>query len=97
MPPIYHTARVLINNVTLPPLDVTDPKADIGIYLNQGENRIDIVISTPLGNVVRGIWDSLMTSGKLATVEVPSPPGAEEYGIIGTVGLIGYKKLSVNA
>lgn len=97
LPPIYHSARVLVNNVTLPPLDVTDPKADIGIYLNQGVNRIDIVMSTPLGNVVRGIWDSLMTSGKLATVEVPTPPGAEEYGIIGTVEMIGYKRISVNA
>ena len=97
LPPIYHTARVLINNITLPPLDVTYPEADIGAYLNQGENTIDIVTSTPLGNVVRGIWDSLETSGKLATVTEPTPPGEKDYGIIGTVDVIGYKKISASA
>ena len=61
---IYHTLRVSINGHTLPPLDVARPSADIKSYLQNGLNKVEATVSTPLGNVLRPIWGQLMSSGE---------------------------------
>ena len=90
-PPITHTLRASLNGHLLPPLDVSDPKADIQEYLVRGQNIIEVVVATPLGNAMRPIWHMLMSSG-----ESPSSPDAgERYGFVpppeGRYGMFGGK------
>lgn len=49
---ILHTSRVSINGQHIPALDPTNAIADIGSYLQDGINSVEIVISTPLGNAL---------------------------------------------
>lgn len=87
---IVHTARLSVNGKTVPPLDPTWARADVGSYLTDGTNEVDIVVSTPLGNGLRNVWDRLETSGKLATVYTLQPPDVADYGLIHDVLLIPY-------
>lgn len=89
---IIHTARVRINGNILPPLDPTWARADIGEYLVDGTNEVDVVVSTPLSNALRSAWSELETSGKLATVVVPVPPSVMEYGLVEEVRIIPYRR-----
>ncbi|KAF2205690.1 hypothetical protein GQ43DRAFT_477176 [Delitschia confertaspora ATCC 74209] len=68
---VYHTLRASLNGHHLPPLDVTDAQTDITPFLVDGINVVEAVIATPLGNVLRPMWDKLMSSG-----ESPSSPDA---------------------
>ena len=61
---IYHTLRAYVNGRQLPPLDVTEARADIKEYLVSGTNTVEAVVATPLGNVLRPIWWQLMSSGE---------------------------------
>ncbi|GKZ68760.1 hypothetical protein AnigIFM50267_003505 [Aspergillus niger] len=90
--PIVHTARVTVNGHVLPPGEITWAKWDIGNFLRRGQNTVEVVVSTPLGNVLRTYWDKLETSGKLATAVVPSPPDEADYGLIAPVKIIPYRK-----
>ncbi|KAK3074977.1 hypothetical protein LTR53_002146 [Teratosphaeriaceae sp. CCFEE 6253] len=80
---VYHTLRASLNGHALPPLDVTAPKVDIGAYLEDGENRLEVVVATPLGNAMIPIWYQLQTSGEgpgspdASTV----PPPVGQYGL----------------
>lgn len=92
---IFHTARLMVNGHTLPPLDPTWAKADIGAYLVDGTNAVDVVVSTPLSNGLRGVWDQLLISGKHVTAVMPSlevPPSVMEYGLLDEVRLIPYRR-----
>ncbi len=89
LPPIQHTARLFLNNHQLPPLDITHPVGDIGPYLKTGVNRVEIVVSTPLGNALRPVWDSLMTSGNTAASAITLPDEIE-YGLVGEVTVVPY-------
>lgn len=89
---IIHTARLSINGQVVPPLDHAWARADIGAYLVEGTNVVDVVVSTPLGNGLRGIWGELVTSGRPAADIVPEPPEVMEYGLVGEVRLIPYRR-----
>ncbi|KAF3763073.1 hypothetical protein M406DRAFT_292702 [Cryphonectria parasitica EP155] len=90
-----HTARVRINGQALPPLDPTWARADVGEYLVEGENAVDIIVSTPLGNALRSFWGDLMTSGRHAVEVVADPPSVAEYGLVQDVQIIPYRRDSL--
>lgn len=96
---IIHTARASINGHALAPLDVTRAEADIGPLLRRGKNSVEIMVSTPLGNALRPLWDKIHTSGK-------APPGARgnmsidapleaDYGLVLPVMIRPYYSMSV--
>ncbi|KAH8812100.1 hypothetical protein F5884DRAFT_302871 [Xylogone sp. PMI_703] len=90
--PVVHTLRVFINGKQILPLDVTHAQADISDNLVKGTNMVEAVVATPLGNVLRPIWNSLLTSGTGPTDPVaggPPPPWAD-YGLIQDVVLTPY-------
>lgn len=87
---IVHTARLSVNGRIVPPLDPTWARADVGSYLIDGTNEVDIIVSTPLGNGLRSVWDELETSGKLATAYDTQPPVVADYGLLQDVWLIPY-------
>jgi hypothetical protein len=89
---IYHTVRVFINGNALPPLDVTWARADISAYLVSGTNSVDVVVSTPLGNALNPIWNSVETSGRLANTVSADPPAIAGYGLLFPVQIIPYRK-----
>ncbi|OJZ80886.1 hypothetical protein ASPFODRAFT_37812 [Aspergillus luchuensis CBS 106.47] len=90
--PVMHTARVTINGHVLPPGEITWAKWDIGHFLRRGRNMVEVVVSTPLGNVLRTYWDELETSGKLAAAVMPFPPDEADYGLIAPVKIIPYRE-----
>lgn len=92
--PLLHTAQLRLNGHLVPPLDPTWARADLGAYLVPGTNEVDVVVSTPLGNGLRGpgVWDALVNSGKLATSVMPSPPAVMPYGLVGEVRLVPYRR-----
>jgi hypothetical protein len=91
---VYHTLQASVNGRRIPPLDVTHAKADITNYLVAGVNKVEAVVATPLGNVLRPIWSQLMSSGEgPASADagpnrgfVPPPQG--RYGLIGDVTVV---------
>lgn len=89
---IIHTVRVAINGHSLPPLDVTWARADISKYLVNGLNRVEVVVSTPLGNALDPIWDSLETTGRTAVSENTNPPSIAEYGLVFDVKIEPYRE-----
>jgi hypothetical protein len=93
---ITNTARVTVNEEVLPPLDTSWARNGIRSLLQQGENTVQVVVSTPLGNGLRSYWDEVMTSGKLATASVPSPPSEAKYGLLAPMQIIPYRKDEVS-
>lgn len=94
---IVHTLRVFINGHLLAPLDVTSPKTDITSLLVRGTNKVEAVAATPLGNILRTIWDQLQTSGEAATDPSgggPAPP-IVNYGLLKDVVLTPYQTFIV--
>ncbi|KAH8892318.1 hypothetical protein GQ53DRAFT_841094 [Thozetella sp. PMI_491] len=89
---VTHTARVKVNGIELPPLDMTSPRSDIGSLLRTGSNALEITVSTPLGNALRSYWKVLETSGKPATKTQPDPPTLADYGLMAPVRIIPYRK-----
>lgn len=87
---ITHTARVSVNGQKLPPLDISWARYDIGSLLQTGQNTVQVVVSTPLGNGLRTYWDKLETSGVFAS-DVISPPGEADYGLISPVQIVAYR------
>ncbi|VUC23925.1 unnamed protein product [Clonostachys rosea] len=88
---VEHTLTLSANGERLPPLDPSHGMADIGAYLKDGENEIEVVIATTLVNGIRPIWNDMRFSGT-----VPEPPRrippAQEYGLKGPVVIIPYKE-----
>lgn len=93
---ISHTASVTVNGQILPPVDLTWAKHDIGSLLKQRENTVEVVVSTPLGNVLHNHWDELETSGKLATATLPAVPDEAAYKLLSPVKFVPYHKDRVN-
>lgn len=87
---IVHTARLSVNGQIVPPLDPTWARADIGSYLIDGVNQVDVVVSTPLGNAIRTVWSEVETSGRLAVATYTQPPDVADYGLVQDVLLIPY-------
>jgi hypothetical protein len=99
--PVYHTLRASINGHSLPPLDVTDALANIGPYLVKGVNKVEAVVATPLGNVLRPIWFQLMSSGESPGSADAGPgkgfvaPPEGAYGLIADVVVTPYWEVGV--
>lgn len=93
---ISHTARVTVNGQILPPVDLAWAKHDIGSLLKQGENTVEVIVSTTLGNVLRNYWDEIETSGKLATATMPAVPDEAAYGLLSPVKIVPYRKDQVS-
>lgn len=93
---IIHTAQVTVNGETLAPLDITWARADISTYLLSGSNSIEVVVSTPLGNALRSVWDSVEYSGKTAKSQVGEPPGVADYGLVFPVQIIPYQAYNLS-
>lgn len=88
---ITMTARVWVNNHQMPPLDPTNPIADIGKVLVKGKNEVLIVVSTTLGNAVRGYWPNIVTVGTPAELTAPIPD-EQEYGLLAPVKIVPYRR-----
>jgi hypothetical protein len=82
-----HTARVWINGQQVPPLDPTRPVADITDLLVVGQNSIEIVVATTLGQAVRAEWDEIQSGGYPVTL-LALPPDEQEYGLLYPVEFI---------
>ncbi|KAK5033113.1 hypothetical protein LTR13_007078 [Exophiala sideris] len=94
---VVHTLRAWVNGVLLPPLDVTRAQADLGGLLVQGVNTVEALVATPLGNVMRPIWDELQTSGTgPASPGGGVPPPVVDYGLIADVMVVPYVEFGVN-
>ena len=91
---IFHTVRVSVNGHVLPALDVTWARADISSYLQYGINTVEVVVTTPLGNALRAIWDIVENSGKFAHTQL-GPPDIASYGLVGSVTVIPYEVVDV--
>lgn len=96
--PVVHTLRASVNGRPLPPLDVTGARADITPFLRDGINTVEAVVATPLGNVLRPIWDKLETSGTGTTDLVAGwPPAAPaDYGILKDVVVTPYRSVVIS-
>jgi hypothetical protein len=99
---VYHTLQASINGKRLPPLDVTHATTDIKEYLVNGVNKIEAVVATPLGNILRPIWSQLMSSGEGpgSADAGPSkgfvPPPVGSYGLVGEVVVRPYSEVRVD-
>ncbi|KAF2732260.1 secreted protein [Polyplosphaeria fusca] len=98
---VYHTLVAYVNGHRLPPLDVTHARADIKGYLKEGENAVEAVVATPLGNVLRPIWHLLQSSGEgPASADAGSShgfvaPPQGRYGLVGDVRIVPYAEVEI--
>ncbi|KAK3647114.1 hypothetical protein LTR56_008282 [Elasticomyces elasticus] len=90
---LVQTARVFVNGHQMPPLDPTDAITDIGNCLVAGTNTLEIVVSTTLGNALRPIQDSILTSGQPWT---GPPPLVQGYGLVEPVLLLPYSIVNIS-
>ena len=89
---LFNTARVWINGQQLPPLDPTAARADIGAYLQEGENDVLIVVTTTLGNALVPFTDEIRSSG---TLWLGPEPTEQEYGLVFPVRVMPYVETRV--
>lgn len=89
---IYNTARIWVNQQRLPPLDPTNAIADIGPYLMNGTNDVEIVVSTTLGNALRPIYKESRSSG---TTWLGPQPVEQGYGLLLPVTVIPYNTITL--
>jgi hypothetical protein len=90
---LFNTARVWVNGGQLPPLDPTAAWADVGEYLQNGENAVEVVVTTTLGNTLIPIYDELKTSG---TLWLGPQPVEQDYGLVVPVKLVPYRTTTVS-
>ncbi|KAJ0417245.1 hypothetical protein BJY00DRAFT_325726 [Aspergillus carlsbadensis] len=91
---VIDTITVYINEQQIPPLDLTNPVADIGPYLRRGENTIRVTVPTTLWNYLRTIFGDLVTAGAPAR-GFGGPSLAGEAGLVGSVTLTPYRTVVV--
>lgn len=60
---VLHSLRVRVNGVDLPPLDITNPRANISPYLRPGDNTVTAIVPTTWWNYLRTIIDTLESAG----------------------------------
>ncbi|RVX65804.1 hypothetical protein B0A52_10366 [Exophiala mesophila] len=90
LPPIEHTARAMLNGISLPPLDFSKPRVDLTDHLQCGEgeagkNILEVVVTTNLFNAVKAYADQALFMGLPA-----DDMGAEfDAAVFVEVGLLG--------
>lgn len=90
LPPIEHTLRGSLNGVSLPPFDHAKPQAALTPYLRcgqgeDGENVLEIVITTNLFNAVKAYADTALSMG-LTVEDMGADYESEEFVEVGLVG-----------
>jgi hypothetical protein len=90
LPPIEHTARGSLNGAPLAPFDHAKPRADLMLYLQcgqgeDGENVLEIVITTNLFNAVKAYADTALSMG-LTVEDMGADYDSEEFVEVGLVG-----------
>lgn len=60
---VLHSLRVHVNGVDLPPLDITNARADISTYFRPGDNTVTAIVPTTWWNYLRTILDTLESAG----------------------------------
>ncbi|KAI1323039.1 hypothetical protein F5Y16DRAFT_415290 [Xylariaceae sp. FL0255] len=86
---ILHTARATLNGNALPTLDLTWARVNATQYLQTGNNTLEVVVSTPLGNSLIPLFDQLVSDGRPATDNAAAPP-VHPYGLVNSVQIIPY-------
>jgi hypothetical protein len=94
---IVETARASLNGQALPPLDPTSAKADLGPYLREGTNQLDVVVASILGNSLRPVWDDQFCGGKTPVSSGVGAPASLAYGLVTQVAITPYVAVSVDA
>lgn len=87
----FHSMKAYVNGKKLPPLDCSAAVADIGPFLREGENVLEVTVGTTLINVLRPIWRDLRFSATHPSESVPVHP-AQHYGLTGPVVLTPYRE-----
>lgn len=90
---LNNAARAWVNGNPLPPLDPTHAVADIGEYLIDGANEVEVVIGTTLGNVLRPIYQEVVSSG---TRWLGPRPVEQGYGLVRGVSVVPYVRREVD-
>ncbi|KAI7367075.1 hypothetical protein KC336_g21234, partial [Hortaea werneckii] len=91
---LNNAARAWVNGNQVPPLDPTHARADIGAYLVDGtDNEVEVVIGTTLGNVLRPIYQDVISSG---TTWLGPQPVEQGYGLVRGVRVVPYVKTEVD-
>lgn len=90
LPPIEHTARALLNGVSLPPFDFVKPRVDLTPHLQcgegeGGENVLEVVVTTNLFNAVKAYTDTALFMG-LTVEDMGAEFDAAEFVEVGLLG-----------
>lgn len=96
--PVLNTLRAWINGHLVPPLDITDARADISAYVVQGHNVIKVEVTSNLFNAVKSRINS--TSSAFVPANLTNPAGYNDrdfmdFGLIGPVVVESYTKISL--
>lgn len=94
-PPALNTITFLINNHTLPPVDVYDPVIDITEYLLNGRNAVTAIVPSTMWNYVRTLLGKVKNADQppvFDTLHVPVPP-VTDNGLIGPVEVIPFESI----
>ncbi|ETS77966.1 hypothetical protein PFICI_10028 [Pestalotiopsis fici W106-1] len=92
--PVLNTLRAWINGNQISPVDPTNPTADISNFVVNGENTIQVKVTSTLFNAVRANVDRVFSIGY-----GPSTPAYyteqdwQEFGLIGPVELRTFRKI----
>lgn len=94
--PVLNTLRAWINGHLLPPLDITDARADISAYVVQGHNVVKVEVTSNLFNAVKSRINS--TSSAFIPADLTNPAGYNgrnfmDFGLLGPVMVESYGKV----
>ena len=95
LPRIEHAARVFVNGKRLPGFDFAAPRIDLGPYLQQGANQVDVVVPTTMWNYIRSIAGEIESAGVgvetvMAGIGATTLPARRANGLIGTATFVPY-------
>ncbi|CAH0057191.1 unnamed protein product [Clonostachys solani] len=93
---VLNTLRVWINGQQLPAVDITDAELDVSNYVVQGENSIEVVVSSTLFNAVKARADSVKMFGTgPLDIELYTNTDWQPHGLVGPVRLTILRKVLV--
>jgi hypothetical protein len=81
------TVRVRINGQLVGPVNQINPVVDVGPYLREGSNEIEVEVASSLLNRLLGMQDERILSGGFLGLDAPDPAS---YGLLGPVTLQPY-------
>lgn len=90
--PVLHAITLWVNGKRVPPLDYTNPVADITPYLRKGPNELLAVVPTVMLNYLGSIQGELRNGGQNVSIT-----GSVDNGLIGTASIVPYSIVNVPA